>query len=55
MLINPNGIAITKGAVINTNSFTASTLDIKNKDFLNENYNFEEMEDQKVSSTEEKY
>ena len=41
MLINPNGIAITKGAVINTNSFTASTLDIKNKDFLNENYNFE--------------
>ena len=41
MLINPNGIAIVPGAVINTNSFTASTLDIKNKDFLKDNYTFE--------------
>ena len=41
MLINPNGIAIVPGAVINTNSFTASTLDIKNKDFLKDNYTFD--------------
>ena len=41
MLINPNGIAITPGAVINTNSFTASSLDIKNEDFLKDKYIFE--------------
>ena len=29
LLVNPNGIAITKSGVINTGSFAASTLDIK--------------------------
>ena len=34
LLINPNGVAITKNGVVNTGSFAASTLDIKNNDFL---------------------
>ncbi|MEX1223516.1 MAG: filamentous hemagglutinin N-terminal domain-containing protein, partial [Pirellulales bacterium] len=33
-LINPNGIFIGPGGVINVNGFTASTFDITNKDFL---------------------
>ena len=33
-LINPNGILVGAGAQINCGSFTASTLDIKNQDFL---------------------
>ena len=41
MLINPNGVAITPKGVVKTGSFTASTLNIKNKDFLSENYKFE--------------
>ena len=41
ILINPNGIAITPGAVINTNSFTASSLNIKDKDFLKDDFIFE--------------
>jgi filamentous hemagglutinin family protein len=40
MLVNPNGIAITKSGVINTGSFAASTLDIKNEDFLAGKYKF---------------
>ena len=39
-LINPNGIVISKTGVINTNSFTASSLNLKNEDFLNDNYKF---------------
>ena len=34
MLINPNGVAITPKGVVKTGSFTASTLDINNKDIL---------------------
>ena len=41
MLVNPNGIAITKSGVINTGSFVASTLAIKNEDFLAGKYNFQ--------------
>ncbi|MGA7966380.1 MAG: filamentous hemagglutinin N-terminal domain-containing protein [Gammaproteobacteria bacterium] len=40
LLVNPNGITITKGGVINTGSFAASTLDIKNKDFMSGHYKF---------------
>src|SRR5262245_18873505 len=41
MLVNPNGIAITKSGVINTGSFVASSLGIKNEDFLAGKYNFQ--------------
>ena len=41
MLVNPNGVVITPGGVVNTRSFTASTLNIKDDDFINERYNFE--------------
>ena len=40
LLVNPNGIAITKSGVINTGSFAASTLVIKDADFLSGNYKF---------------
>ena len=40
LLVNPNGIAITKDGVINTGSFAASTLDIKNSDFMSGHYKF---------------
>ena len=40
LLINPNGVAITKNGVIKTGSFAASTLDIKNNDFLKDIYTF---------------
>ena len=33
MLINPNGVAITPKGVVKTGSFTASTLNIKNKHY----------------------
>ncbi|SDU03073.1 filamentous hemagglutinin family N-terminal domain-containing protein [Verrucomicrobium sp. GAS474] len=35
ILINPNGVLIGAGGVVNTQSFTASTLDLSNSDFLN--------------------
>ncbi|MGE0596076.1 MAG: MBG domain-containing protein, partial [Hyphomonadaceae bacterium] len=34
LLVNPNGIGIAPGAIINTGSFAASTLDIADADFL---------------------
>lgn len=40
ILVNPNGIAFTKSGVVNTGSFAASTLDIKNEDFLAGRYKF---------------
>lgn len=40
LLVNPNGIAITKTGVINVGSFAASTLNIKDSDFLAGRYNF---------------
>lgn len=40
LLVNPNGIAITSSGVVNTGSFAASTLDIKNEDFLSGKYKF---------------
>ena len=41
VLVNPNGITITKSGVINTGSFIASTLNIKNEDFLAGKYQFQ--------------
>ena len=41
VLVNPNGIAITKSGVINTGSFVASTLGITNEDFLAGKYHFQ--------------
>ena len=41
MLINPNGVAITPNGVVDTGSFTASTLNIKDNDFINDNFSFE--------------
>src|SRR6202008_2726950 len=38
LLVNPNGIAITKSGVINTGSFAASTLAIKNRGFIAGDY-----------------
>ncbi|HTV27053.1 MAG TPA: filamentous hemagglutinin N-terminal domain-containing protein, partial [Xanthobacteraceae bacterium] len=40
LLINPNGIEITRSGVVNTGSFVASTLNIKDSDYLNGNYRF---------------
>ncbi|MFN9498058.1 MAG: filamentous hemagglutinin N-terminal domain-containing protein, partial [Erythrobacteraceae bacterium] len=40
LLVNPNGIAITNGATINTGAFVASTLDIADADFLSGNLTF---------------
>lgn len=40
LLVNPNGIAITRGGVINAGSFAASTLGIKDSDFLAGKYTF---------------
>ena len=40
LIINPNGVMITKEGVIKTGSFTASTLDIKDQDFLNNKFKF---------------
>ncbi|MFZ3308599.1 MAG: filamentous hemagglutinin N-terminal domain-containing protein, partial [Xanthobacteraceae bacterium] len=40
LLVNPNGIEITKSGTINTGSFAASTLNIKDSDYLSGNYSF---------------
>jgi len=40
LLVNPNGIAITKSGTVNTGSFVGSTLDIKDADFLAGRYKF---------------
>ena len=40
LIINPNGVMITKNGVVKTGSFTASTLDINNEDFLKDKMNF---------------
>ena len=39
-LINPNGVVISPSGVVKTGSFTASSLEINNKDFLNDNFSF---------------
>jgi filamentous hemagglutinin family protein len=41
MLVNPNGIVITKSGVVNAGSFVASTLGITNEDFLAGRYHFQ--------------
>ena len=42
-LINPAGIVFGKNAKINTNSFLATTLNITDKDFLNNHYQFNQL------------
>jgi len=39
-LLNPNGILIGSGASINVSGLLASTMNISDQDFLNDNYNF---------------
>jgi len=40
-LVNANGITFSKGASVNVQGLVASTLDIKDDDFLQENYQFQ--------------
>ncbi len=40
LLVNPNGIEISKSGVVNAGSFAASTLNIKDSDFLSGHYSF---------------
>ncbi|WP_205524424.1 filamentous hemagglutinin N-terminal domain-containing protein, partial [Rhodopseudomonas sp. WA056] len=40
LLVNPNGIAITPTGTVNVGSFAASTLNIKDSDFMSGNYTF---------------
>ena len=42
-LINPSGIIFGKNSKINTNSFLATTLNITDKDFLNNHYQFNQL------------
>ncbi|MCK8964981.1 filamentous hemagglutinin N-terminal domain-containing protein, partial [Haemophilus influenzae] len=48
-LINPNGITIGKDAIINTNGFTASTLDISNENIKARNFTFEQTKDKALA------
>ena len=40
MLVNPNGVFLTKSGAVKSNSFTASSLEINTSDFLRGNYSF---------------
>ncbi|HHF5215819.1 TPA: filamentous hemagglutinin N-terminal domain-containing protein, partial [Haemophilus influenzae] len=48
-LINPNGVAIGKDAIINTNGFTASTLDISNENIKARNFTLEQTKDKALA------
>ncbi|MEX4102585.1 filamentous hemagglutinin N-terminal domain-containing protein, partial [Haemophilus influenzae] len=48
-LINPNGITIGKEAIINTNGFTASTLDISNENIKARNFTLEQTKDKALA------
>ncbi|HHF2387685.1 TPA: filamentous hemagglutinin N-terminal domain-containing protein, partial [Haemophilus influenzae] len=48
-LINPNGIVMGKDAVINAAGFTASTLNISDKDLKTRNFNFEQAKDKAMA------
>ncbi|HHF2380024.1 TPA: filamentous hemagglutinin N-terminal domain-containing protein, partial [Haemophilus influenzae] len=48
-LINPNGIVMGKDAVINAAGFTASTLNISDKDLKARNFNFEQAKDKAMA------
>ncbi|GEM_PF-3523664 len=54
MLVNPNGILFTQTANINVGGLLATTLDITNNDFLNNNLNFFSVEG-KAPATVENY
>lgn len=45
-LINPAGIVFGENSSINTSSFLATTLDIKNSDFINDKFLFNQVENQ---------
>ena len=47
MLVNPNGVFLTKSGAVKSNSFTASSLEINTSDFLQGNTVFTRMESQK--------
>ena len=40
ILVNPHGVFLTKSGAVKSNSFTASSLDIKTSDFLEGKYNY---------------
>ena len=40
ILVNPNGVFLTKSGAIRSNSLTASSLDINTSDFLQSKYHF---------------
>ena len=40
IFVNPNGVFLTKSGAVRSNSFTASSLDINTKDFLQGRHNF---------------
>ena len=40
ILVNPNGVFLTKSGAVRSNSFTASSLDINTNDFLQGRHNF---------------
>ena len=40
VLVNPNGVFLTKSGIVRSNSFTASSLDINTSDFLHGRHNF---------------
>ena len=46
-LINPNGVVVTPSGSIKANSFTASSLDINDQDFLNNNFIFKKKRENK--------
>ncbi|QEQ59512.1 filamentous hemagglutinin N-terminal domain-containing protein [Haemophilus influenzae biotype aegyptius] len=48
-LINPNGIVMGKDAVINAAAFTASTLNISDKDLKARNFDFEQAKDKAMA------
>ncbi|WP_315898902.1 beta strand repeat-containing protein [Haemophilus influenzae] len=48
-MINPNGITIGKDAIINTNGFTASTLDISNENIKARNFTLEQTKDKALA------